>query len=122
MTTSVLLTSTPHTLNDNDLQTLRDYALEAPWEWRMAFEQLLELAELGFEVEDHIAQIENYEEAFDDAKKTIEQATTDVRRFVEQIEDKAHSNRLTKGDVDDLCSSIREQLNILTGAITKKES
>ncbi len=32
-------------LRDNDLQALKDYALEAPWEWRKLFEALIEVVE-----------------------------------------------------------------------------
>lgn len=43
MTTSLLMYQGGE-FSDFDLQVLRDYALEAPWEWRKAFERLIAAA------------------------------------------------------------------------------
>ncbi len=43
MTTSVL-SARADNLSGHDLQVLRDYALNAPWEWRKALDALVEVA------------------------------------------------------------------------------
>lgn len=43
MTTSILNTFTRE-FSEYDLQVLKDFALEAPYEWRLMFEQLIECA------------------------------------------------------------------------------
>ena len=47
-----------------DIQVLKDYALEAPWEWRKLFESLIELAEAvgGREIDEVSAWAEKVED------------------------------------------------------------
>lgn len=120
MTTSILMTHT-QSLNGFDLQVLRDYAVEAPWEWRIAFEQLLELATAGQEAESHLNDIDDLKDDANEARVHVKHCNASVQRFVEEIETLARANQLTKGDVDTLCSDIREAMNILTEAVGKPE-
>lgn len=117
MTTTTLLTHTLGPLNEHDFQALRDFALEAPWEWRTAFEQLLELAKHGQESEAIEETITDLEVQQAEWHKALLTANMDVLKFMEQIETKARENKLTKGDVDTLCSGVREAMNILTAAV-----
>jgi chromatin segregation and condensation protein Rec8/ScpA/Scc1 (kleisin family) len=74
-TTSVLMTHGRY-FNNHDLQVLRDYALEAPWEWRMLFEQLADAAEDAEDVEDAEelqAKVEAYEAQLKSAKERLDE-------------------------------------------------
>lgn len=52
--TTSILSPFASNLSRADLQTLKDFALEAPFEWRRTFEELIDLAETlaGYEVDD----------------------------------------------------------------------
>lgn len=56
MTTSILMNQ-GGPLNDHDLQVLRDYAIEAPWEWRKVFERLIAAADEEAREQDLEAQL-----------------------------------------------------------------
>lgn len=115
MTTSVLTTHIPGSLLEKDLQVLRDYALDAPYEWRMAFDELIEMAEHWFSTADELERIEKF-------KAAVKNVNLDVLKFVDTIETKSAENKLTKGDVRVLCTAIRGAMKTLTDAVEEKES
>lgn len=67
MTTTSMLMCQTRSINDHDLQVLRDFALEAPWNWRVLFETLLEELE-------EARERENVEQEFDDLTDTVAEA------------------------------------------------
>lgn len=81
MTSSTLLTHGKY-LNDHDLQVLRDYALEAPFEWRMALEQLIEAAHRDRDVEKFEADNENLRIIMKDSAREIEEAIVDFTQTI----------------------------------------
>lgn len=72
MTTSVLMTHTPGELYWHDLQSLKDFALDAPFEWRMAFEQLISKAQVADRVEELEAKIQELQAVVSKASATLE--------------------------------------------------
>ena len=87
MTTSIL-SHMAGELRPNDLQTVRDFALEAPWEWRKALEALCddsealeaigmtvdevhELEEKGLKVEELEGEVERLREELEVAEKNV---------------------------------------------------
>src|SRR6266571_5024209 len=72
MTTSILNTHTRGCLTDFDLQVLRDYALEAPWEWRMVLEQLIEDAKTAERVEESEDTVIELRDALKDHSDELE--------------------------------------------------
>ncbi len=77
MTTSQLSPCSSE-LTGSDLQALRDFALEAPYEWRVALEALVETAEFAQEDEDEQNderyQLQTLREACQDAVKEVRTA------------------------------------------------
>lgn len=71
MTTSLLNTHGRY-LNDHDLQVLRDYALEAPFVWRMALEQLIQYAEEGKEADKYEAERDEARAKVRETRKTLD--------------------------------------------------
>lgn len=71
MTTSLLHTHGRY-LNDHDLQALRDYALEAPFAWRMALEQLIQYAEEGKEADKYEAERDEARARVRETRKTLD--------------------------------------------------
>jgi hypothetical protein len=67
-------------LNDFDLQVLRDYALEAPWEWRVTLERLIEAA-------DEEAREEELEAKLDDWKGRALKARERIIALLEKMPD-----------------------------------
>lgn len=76
MTTSVL-NPVP---GDHNLQALRDFALEAPFEWRRELEELIELRENAVEVEVAFDRLDEVKDAARDLLKSLEQSVEDLRR------------------------------------------
>lgn len=74
MTTSTLMTYGGE-FNEYDLQVLRDFALEAPFEWRKAFERLIAAAE-------EEAREEELEAERDELKAKLKKAREDVLSMV----------------------------------------
>jgi hypothetical protein len=86
VTTSVLTTFTRDGLNDHDLQVIRDYALEAPWEWRMALEALVEDGEQYLdEVREHEKLVKEYDTLQDSVKSHIEYLTKCLATFTTEL-------------------------------------
>jgi predicted RNase H-like nuclease (RuvC/YqgF family) len=86
--TTTILSNYASELRGIDLQALRDFALEAPWEWRKVLEALTDLAESvgGLDGED-LAELGAENERL--AKEAEE-----LREKVEELEDKGGFSRL----------------------------
>ncbi len=81
MTTTSILSHLAGELSGQDLQTISDFALDAPWEWRQALESLIDAArraddleDAEAEVEDLRAEIETLEEVVEASAKAIHSA------------------------------------------------
>lgn len=59
MTTAVLMTATRSDLTRYDLDVIRDFAREAPWEWRIALEALVEIAEKYDDQRDYADELDD---------------------------------------------------------------
>jgi len=81
MTTSVL-TYQSGELNGFDAQVLRDFALEAPWNWKNALEQLVDAAE---KVEDAVDRAEDAEYNLADAKTTMKVAAGKIQNRIGEL-------------------------------------
>jgi chromosome segregation ATPase len=117
MTTSVLKTFLPGGLCEHDLQTLSDFALEAPLEWRYALQELLTVYE---QAEKHLQATEDAKtkeaetaEAFDEMKKRLKNATQRMRRWIDKLETGRKANSLTKGDIDTITGGIQKAFDDL---------
>lgn len=104
MTTSVLVAQAGELL-PYDIQVLKDYALDAPWEWRKAFEALIERAEeadtLEAEFEKDVEQLKNVTSAAEDLIKEFRSELT------------THKGKLPEG----LEESLTESLDALEKAL-----
>jgi hypothetical protein len=84
MTTSVL-TYQSGELNGFDAQVLRDFALEAPWNWKNALEQLVDVAE---KVEDAVDRAEDAEYRAEDAEYNLADAKTTMKATAGKIQNR----------------------------------
>lgn len=106
MTTSIL-SPLSNELRGIDLQTLRDFALEAPYEWRKAFESLIEAAENDRDVDevknDLTDELVVLREACADAAKEIR---TEMKTFLDKKlrthADVAELSRVVNSALEDL--------------------
>lgn len=65
-----------------DLDTLRDYALEAPWEWQQALFALIE----AYEEHDEVAtELEKAEEALEDLRDAAKDAIKEIRTEIDDL-------------------------------------
>lgn len=80
MTTAVL-SEYAGELTGNDLQALKDYALEAPWAWRKVFESLIEIAE-----DDGKKQAE-LEERLSILREAVSEAVDELREAVKALDE-----------------------------------
>lgn len=74
-----------------DLATLRDYALEAPWEWQQALFALIEA------YEEHDEVVEDLEQAEDDLKDLRSAAEDAIKEIRTEIEDLIKMKIRTEG-------------------------
>jgi predicted component of type VI protein secretion system len=72
MTTSKLLSHVGG-LNGHDLTVLRDFALEAPWEWRRALDELLDAKETVSEVDALKEELEAAKEELEELRSTMKE-------------------------------------------------
>lgn len=111
MTTSILQTFTRDGIGDQDLYVIRDFALEAPWEWRLALEQLVEIAfksdRLETEIEKARTDAQEIRKEFDELQTAVKLATQKMLRLVEKLEVGRREGNLTKGDIDNITEGIR---------------
>lgn len=63
---------------DHNLQALRDFALEAPFEWRKEFEELIELREDAVEVEEIEERLDAVMDLTRDLVESIEEEMKDL--------------------------------------------
>ncbi len=94
MTTAVLSHRCDN-LSPFDLQVLKDFALEAPWEWRKAFEALIEIAEAanGRSPE----EIDKLAAAEDEATKKLEAMQTVAELFLRDTRALLYETKLPTG-------------------------
>jgi hypothetical protein len=112
MTTSMLNTHVRDSLCEHDIQVLRDYALEAPWEWRVLFEELADIAEANDKVEKErdaaLTLAEESKETCKDLKAAVKNATEKMLKHVVKLEAGRLEGNLTKGDIDKITEGVRE--------------
>ena len=113
MTTSVLTTFVRGAeLTGHDLQVIKDYASDAPWEWRCALEGLVERAR--HDPDELIARIDVLEAA---AKGVV----IGVRAQLQRIQDLSEENKLTKGELKKACKVADQMLKNLNETVTGEE-
>ncbi len=105
MTTSILNPCAGH-LHGNDLQAVRDFALEAPYEWRKALEGLCDVAEEQKDVESLEADIGYLQEAGTDAVK-------EIRAALEEF----YTTKFTAQDRTDFAKTLKKSLKDLELAV-----
>jgi rRNA maturation endonuclease Nob1 len=120
MTTSVLMTHTRGYLSEADLQVVKDYAIEAPWEWRIALEKLVEIAEKSDKAEtaanEATASAEITKQAHMELQAAVKAASDKMLRYVEKLELGRQSGNLTKGDIDVIAKGVRQAFEELEKA------
>lgn len=120
MTTSTLKTFTPGGLYGSDVQALKDFALEAPVEWRHAFEELLDVYEkvekLTQEAEDAKATEHLTAEALKELQRDVKTAAHKMLHYVERLEAGRRNGDLTKGDLDIITQGVRAAFEQLVDA------
>jgi len=78
--TSSILSPLSQNLSGHDLQTLSDFALSAPYEWRKLFEALLvEVRTKSVDLEEAQVAQGTAEEALETVRDELDTATTDLR-------------------------------------------
>jgi esterase/lipase len=113
MTTSVLMSHT-RGLTDFDLQVVRDYALEAPWAWRLALEELVECAEQSDKVEDEAQEARAKEQETQEAHKELQAAVkAAMKQMLQHVEKLEKGGNLTKGEIDSITKGIRQAFDEL---------
>lgn len=89
---------TTSTLNpcpgEHNLQSLRDFALEAPYDWRKQLEELIELKEAGVEVDDIESDLDSVKDAARGTIKSIKASLADLMKLGEGV-------TLRREDLDD---------------------
>lgn len=100
---------------DHNLQALRDFALEAPFEWRKEFEELIELREDAVEIEEVEERLDAVKDAARDAIKSLEQSVLDFRKALGELTPAV-------GDaLDDHEKEVAQALKDLAGALDDDE-
>lgn len=84
MTTSIL-SHKSNELTGFDIQVLKDFAVDAPWEWRMALEALIEVHE---DFQEDIRDFEGTEEAIEELRENCKDAIKEIRTEVKAFLDK----------------------------------
>ncbi len=112
MTTSVLNTHVRDSLCEHDLAVIRDFALEAPWEWRIALEELVDIATANDKVENErdaaLKRAEEAQDSYAELQKSVKAATDKVLQYVVKLETGRRNSNLTKGDIDTIAEGIRQ--------------
>lgn len=120
VTTSVLQTYTRDGIGDHDLQVIRDFALEAPYEWRLALEQLCELAvqsdTLKKETDKARESDKITREVHEELQTAVKGATKKMLQFVEKLEAGRRDSNLSKGDIDTITEGVRAAFEQLVEA------
>ena len=109
MTTSLLMTNTREPLCANDLQVIRDFALESPWNWRVALERLVEMAEDEAEREELELQVEGMKLDCADLAKELEDKVQGLRKVYDE-------GVIGHDDLKDFETAIGQILRSLRGA------
>lgn len=93
--TTALLSHRADNLSPFDLQVLKDFALEAPWEWRKAFDALIEIAEAaGGRSADEIAKLATSETI---AKEELEMLREHVELFLKETRAQLYETKVPTG-------------------------
>lgn len=85
MTTAVLLTSTRSDLTQFDLDTIREFAREAPWEWKIALEELVDIAEKYDDQRDYSDELDNLTVAVTTGVEKLEGHLIGLREIVRKM-------------------------------------
>ncbi len=113
MTTSVLSYQYGE-LNDYDLQVLRDFALEAPWNWRQMFNALLHIVDQDKDYEAELAALKGIR---DDAVDAI----ADIKVGLATLRKAYNEGAITEADLATCEATINDNLENLTEALVKEE-
>jgi hypothetical protein len=101
VTTSKLLSNTPE-INEHDLQVVKDYALEAPWEWRMVLEAMVSIAEKHLYDDDLLGRIDELEAALRVAAMKIENVVIAVNNAKDLPKEVAAADAKIKEIVEEM--------------------
>lgn len=122
MTTAVLKTFVPGGLYDHDIQTLKDFAIEAPYEWRCALQELISTYEIADKAVEEKKVAEELAKEKVEELKTLEEAFKaqqgQMLKLVEKLESGRRNGNLTKGDIDIITTGMRnafEKMRDATG-------
>lgn len=74
MTTTSRLSTHAFELTPNDLQVLADYALEAPHEWRLVLERVIEIAQAEHDYKDLEAELHDLRDEYQELKNDLKNA------------------------------------------------
>jgi len=105
MTTSILSHLSAE-LHPNDLQTLKDFALDAPWEWQQALRALVEIAE----------QAQDHEDAKDEAEgelANLREKAKDVIKEIKAEMETFYTTGFAAQDRIDFASAVNKSLDTL---------
>ncbi len=83
MTTSKLNTFTRE-FSDFDLQVLKDFALEAPYEWRLMFDQLIECADDSRKIDKVQEELDALKDSANKARMRLQTACEELDRLIPQ--------------------------------------
>ena len=115
MTTSVLTTQRGY-LTEYDLQVIRDFAIEAPWEWRMALEALVEdAAEHLEELDEHEKLMKDHDALQDSISSHVEYLKTRLEKLTSEMAAASSVGQMRaafatfKGDVNDSISALKSE-------------
>lgn len=117
--TTTIVSPCSGNLNDHDLQALRDYALEAPWEWRKLFDAIVET------VESSEAATEEAAESALAAEEKLAEAIADHTEEEETLKRLKTASLLCVAECRKLIREITPSLMnvaVNTGAATKVKS
>ncbi len=97
---------------DHNLQALRDFALEAPYEWRKTLEEVVELYEEQAEADDLAVRLDYVKDSARDLIKTLEQSLKDLLAAMDKKTD-AESNALLDDYEKEVATTIADLVKAL---------
>lgn len=112
MTTTSRLSTHAFELTANDLQVLKDYALEAPHEWRLLLERLIEVAEDEHDYDELDIELQDLRDEHDDLKKAAKEAYETAQKHFKTF------HKLLDKTLGEGPSKLRDQFESLEGRIT----
>lgn len=123
MTTSSILSPCAGNLTGHEVQALRDFALEAPYEWRKLFEELADLVEAadGWDADDLKGMHEDTDEVvkqleqYKDALEEVRQALVELKKATDEKDANVRSVILAVVDFEKTFEYLMADLKAETG-------